>query len=326
MHYSFCTYFDSNYACLGISLYHSLKKHCKEFELYVCCLDDRIFNILTELNLSGMILFKLSDVEVYDPEFAESKNNRTIVEYYFTLSPVLPRFLFSQYPDIKTLTYLDSDLYFFSSPDPVFEEFGDSSLSLINHRFPADLLWREKYGKYNLAFQIYRNDSNTAECLAWWREKCIEWCYDRVEKSRFADQKYLEEWGRHFKGVYELKYPGINIAPWNWSNCKIDISDSNLPKVNENKLIFYHYQGVRVLGRHFLFHNQGSYGKVMPKNQLKFFYGKYFKALKEAEKMLRQSKNYDGLSMMSNNRRGGYGYGLLRSYLSALKNKNLMLV
>jgi len=326
MHYNFCTYFDSNYACFGIALYNSLLKNCEKFTLHVCCLDERMFRILSELNLPHIIAFPLSDIEKYDPEFAESKINRSIVEYYFTLSPVLPGYIFATYTGIETLTYLDSDLFFFTSPDPIYREFGEKSLSLIDHNFSPEQQWREKYGKYNLAFQIYRNDKNTAECLKWWRKKCIEWCYDRVEGDKFADQKYLEKWQSRFQGVHELKHPGINIAPWNWSNCNIDIISADFPLVDSEPLIFFHYQGVRILGPRLLFHNQGSYGSVMPKELLKFFYDTYFKALKEAEKLLRQSKHYDDLSMMSNNRRSGYGYGRIRSLLSAIKNNNLMLV
>jgi len=326
MKYSFCTYFDSNYACFGIALYNSLKEQCDNFELYVCCLDEKIYNILTKLHLDGIVPLRLSDIEEFDPEFAVSRNNRSLVEYYFTLSTILPRYIFARHPHIKLLTYLDSDLYFFSSPDPIFEEFGHASLSLIDHRFPPALKWREIYGKYNFAFQIYRNDNNTAKCLEWWRDKCIEWCYDRLEDDKFADQKYLEQWENLFDGVKHLYNKGINVAPWNWTESSIEISNSSLPLAEGKPLIFYHYQGVRILGKHFIFHNQGSYDMLMPKPMLKFFYYKYYKALQKAEQTLKSCSNFQELNMMSNTRRGGYGYGTLRAYLSAFKNNNLLYV
>ena len=37
----FCTLFDSNYLIKGLTMIKSLSEFCKDFEIYVLCLDDK---------------------------------------------------------------------------------------------------------------------------------------------------------------------------------------------------------------------------------------------------------------------------------------------
>ena len=56
---SFCTFFDSNYAAQGLSLYSSLKKYAaNNFSLYILCLDDELFNRLKNMDLNDPFIKK----------------------------------------------------------------------------------------------------------------------------------------------------------------------------------------------------------------------------------------------------------------------------
>ena len=111
--YHFCTYFDKNYLLRGLTLYRSLAKHCEiPFRFYVLCLDQETFDILGSLGDESIIPVRLEKVESWDKELLVAKQNRSLIEYYFTLSSVFPLYVLEHF-DVDIVTYLDADLMFF---------------------------------------------------------------------------------------------------------------------------------------------------------------------------------------------------------------------
>jgi len=64
--YFFCTYFDSHFLTRGLALYESLVRHCPCFRLFVLCMDDKCYEILSRLNLPLMEPIRLEDFEKGD--------------------------------------------------------------------------------------------------------------------------------------------------------------------------------------------------------------------------------------------------------------------
>ncbi|MBU8902762.1 MAG: hypothetical protein KOO69_08480 [Victivallales bacterium] len=289
MKYDFFTYFDSNYIFQGLALYSSLKNTGIKFRLFAIALDEAAFEMLVELkdSVPEIIAVKLADIESFDAEFSNCRNNRSQIEYYFTLSPVAPLYLFEQFPDIEILNYLDSDLYFYSSPAAIYEELKDKSILIIEHRFPRHLKYMERNGKFNVAFQLYRNNNSARQCLLQWRKQCIAWCYDKVEAKRYADQKYLDTWSRDFD-VSVCQNKGANLAPWNWMQYNLEITDGKLI-VDENELIFFHFQGFRFLSSTRVCHNLGCYFAVMPREIRYFLYQNYAEQFSKIDKLLNEN-------------------------------------
>jgi hypothetical protein len=245
--YAFCTYFDHRYLARGLALYRSLKQHCPSAHLWVLCFDERCYESLSTLALPDVHLIALRDFEKGDPELAAAKSTRTSFEYYVTCTPSLALFVLNDNPQIDLITYLDADLYFFSDVTPTFDEIADHSIAIVGHRFPAHLVAKHsQYGIYNVGWLSFRRDSYADACLRWWRERCLEWCYFRVEGGRFADQKYLDDWPSRFDGVVVLQHKGVNLGPWNLAGHKIHRNDSGL-WVDEQPLIHFHFHGLRVL-------------------------------------------------------------------------------
>jgi hypothetical protein len=100
------------------------------------------------------------------------------------------------------------------------------------------------HGIYNVGWVSFRRDVNGLACLDWWRERCLEWCHDRLEDGRFADQAYLNEFPRKFSGVRVLEHPGINAAPWNVDSSELTCVEGK-PWLRQRPVLFYHYQGIR---------------------------------------------------------------------------------
>jgi hypothetical protein len=246
--YYFCTYFDQHYLDKGLALYASLKKHCSPFRLWILCMDESTYRILTDMQLPQVHLISLSDFERGDAQLLQAKQNRSLVEYYFTCTPSLPLYVMDHNSDVDIITYLDADLYFFSSVDPVYRELGTGSVLIIGHRFPLQHKDREIFGIYNVGLLSFRKDTHGYACLHWWRVRCLEWCYDRLDNGRFADQKYLDDWPERFPGVVVLQHKGAGLAPWNLANYSYSLTNGKI-LVDGQPLIVYHFEGFKRITR-----------------------------------------------------------------------------
>jgi hypothetical protein len=277
--FCFTTYFDKNYISRGLALYDSLKRHCEQFELYVLCLD----NITLEYFLNNVHRhpevrsLPLNEIEDYDIELRECKKNRSIIEYYFTLSPCLPLYILKKY-NLPHICSLDADIMFFSSPAIIFSNLKDYSVLITPHKFSKELKSREIYGNYNVSFQIFKNDDRGLNCLERWRKQCIDWCYYRLEDGKFADQKYLDNWIANVDGVTAIDMSGAGVAPWNINSHLIKINKKQV-YIGDSKLIYFHFHGLRVIGPNLIIHGMNDYGVKISKMITRYIYKPYIQNL-----------------------------------------------
>lgn len=268
--FKFCTLFDKNYLFKGLALYNSLLKNCDSFKLWILCFDDITYDLLKRMNLRNIELISLKEFE--DEELLRIKNTRSPVEYYWTCTPSLPLYILKKEQSLDMVTYLDADLFFYSSPLPIYKEFGDNSILIVKHNYST---LYEKYqktsGEYNVQFLIFRNDYNAIECLRWWREMCIEWCYFKHENGKLGDQKYLDDWLERFKKVHILKHSGGGVAPWNVQKYSMR-RVNNKVFIDDQELIFYHFHQLNILSPTKF---DLSKGYIIPENVIEFIYKPY---------------------------------------------------
>ena len=276
--YRFCTYFDKNYLLQGVTLYRSLVANCTDFCLFVLCLDDDVYSIINQLQLENLVPISLHEVESWDERLLIAKGNHSQIEYYFTLSPILPLFLFDRFPAIDLITYLDADLYFYADPQPIFSDLGNRSIAIVAHKFPDHLKKHEINGRFNVQCQVFRRDEQGYKCLERWRDQCLSWCYDRLEGDKFADQKYLNEWPTLYDGLVILQHKGVGLAPWNWSSYRIEL-DEKQARIDGQPLIFYHFHGLKILSECLIIDGTAPFVRMTQK-YLQWFYGEYIKELK----------------------------------------------
>lgn len=243
----YCTYFDEGYLSRGLVLYRSLRAIGEPFRLWVLALTPTCAERLRALALPDVEVHALEALEAADPELLAVKGSRSRVEYYFTCSPCWPRRVLALTPEADSITYLDADLAFFASPEPLHTALAQGHVSIIPHRFAPRVPARfRRSGVYNVAWLGFRRSAEGLACLDWWRARCLEWCHDRYEPERYADQKYLEGFSKHFPGVVVLDHPGANLAPWNVDGHKLH--DGGGVTVDGQPLVFFHYQGLRAVG------------------------------------------------------------------------------
>ena len=239
----FCTLFDRNYLFKGVAMLESLAEHCPAAQVFVLCMDDVTDQLLAKLAYPHVERVRLADVE--DEALLAVKPGRGVAEYCWTLTSSLSWHIFRTRPEVGQLTYLDADLLFFAPVEPLFEEIGEASIAIIEHRFIPRLQAYAINGRFNVEWVSFRRDEQGLACLARWREQCIEWCFNRLEDGRMGDQKYLDEWPERYSSVCIIQHPGAGVAPWNYANYGIGSGPGGIT-VDGAPLIFYHFHQLQM--------------------------------------------------------------------------------
>jgi len=285
MHYDFCTLFDRNYLFKGLALHESLQRHLGDFTLWVLCMDDIVYEVLEKMHLPQLELISLAQFE--DEDLLRAKATRTQVEYCWTCTPSLPLYLLDHVPGIEMITYLDADLFFFGEPAGVNREMAAGSIGIVGHRFSrAHERLAENAGIYNVAFMVFKNDRYARECLAWWRDRCNEWCYFRFEDGKYGDQKYLDDWPERFARVVVLQDVGVGLAPWNLRSHRITMRGGRV-LVHAQPLIFYHFHLFSIVSNGEQFRLVDSFYRL-GRRSVRLVYRPYIASVKRAVAQVRQ--------------------------------------
>lgn len=295
--YNFCTLFDKNYLTRGLALYYSLEKHCDNFHLYIFPFDEITYSLLKQLKLSKVTLISLKEFE--DEKLLAVKPGRTVAEYCWTSTSSTILYVLNNF-EVDNCTYIDADLFFYSSPKPLFDELGDKSILLTEHRYSPQYNKEIKSGKYCVQFVTFKNNSEGRKALQWWRERCIEWCFNRFEDGKFGDQLYLDDWTERFDGVHVLKHLGGGLASWNIQQYNIHKKNGALYVSEKNNqvrypVVFYHFHYLR-----FFTNNEIELGRRFLSDEVKEFFYKpyifYLESMKEIVKNIDNSFDPHGSS------------------------------
>ena len=288
--YNYCTLFDSNYLDKGLVLYNSLEQISDKFHLYIFAFDDKTVDILKDFRLKHATVISLEEFET--DEMLKVKKERSKAEYCWTCTPITIEYVLKNFA-VEMCTYIDSDMMFFSSAKPIFEQMAaeGSSVLVTPHRFPNTKKGRaleKRAGRYCVEFNTFKNDENGITPLMWWKERCLEWCFFERSGELLGDQKYLDGWTEKFPGVGVVKNWGAGLAPWNINQCRYishkatDVIFEHVETKKEWKLIFYHYQAIKYLPYGLV--NIGSMSK--DKKLKNAIYDVYLKKIQEIRELL----------------------------------------
>ena len=280
---AYCTYFDHRYVPKGLAMIRSLRRHVPDAQIWVLCLSPQTQVLLQEMDEPGIRTIALTDFEVGDVDLAKAKaDGRSTIEYYFTLTPSLVLYVMQAEPEAEIVTYLDGDLWFLADPEPIYHEMDDDSVLIIPHGFEPAMKHLQQYGIYNVGWVSFRKDAHGKACLIWWRQHTNEWCFDRVEDGRFADQAYLDQFPRLFEGVHILANCGANLAPWNVAARTISVTDG-IARSNGDQVLFFHFHGLKRLGGDEYLISHGFYKAPVTPLIRDFFYRPYLREIHAIE-------------------------------------------
>jgi hypothetical protein len=284
----YCTYFDVHYLPRGLALWRSLRAVSVSVELWVCCLDAASEDALKRLALPRVRLFTLADIEERFPELLRTKPTRSRVEYYFTCTPSVVRYVLEAAGNVHELTYVDADLYFFADPEPLFAELDAAAgaISIIPHRFPPRLKALEQFGIFNVGWITFRRDARALACLEDWQRRCIEWCSISPEPGRFGDQKYLDDWPERFAGVVVLSHVGANVALYNIEEARVAAENGGIT-IDGAPLLFYHYHGLKAVTPWLFRTSVSAFGSRLRGDARRLLYRPYLRAWREMAALVR---------------------------------------
>lgn len=285
----FCTMLDSYYLDKGIALINSINRVCQNYVLYLLAFDDRTEEVLKDLNFSNVSIISLRQFET--EELLELKKKRTRAEYCWTCKSFLIEYAFDKL-NANYCTYIDSDMYFYSSPEVLLDEFVQSgaSVGLTKHAFPKTI-YGEKLlkmsGKYCAGFNTFKNNEAGRKLLDLWKNQCMEEC--TIEKC--GDQLYLTDWGEKYPEVYDYENPGAGVAPWNLLNYRVRGKFPNFIISNRDikyNIVFYHFQGIAYSGDGRIKMNMLSWvdNGFVPRSTIRKIYYPYLKEIERIRSFL----------------------------------------
>ena len=264
----FCSYFDKNYLSRFLALLESLNAFNFKYTFFVLALDDFVVTFFEENNFKCVKVIRLDELENKYKNLSVAKNNRDLIEYYFTLSPFLVKYI-SEELKISQISYLDADFYFFKDPKTTIERNIDFSIVLIKQNS------NPKYGLYNVGWIYYNFDFHeTLEIVDIWSEQCLNFCSDFPTSSSYADQKYLDTWPQKLKNIKIMRPESTCLSPWD-INLLIETSVTSM--------LAFHFHGLELHSDYFAT-GFGKYNKRISKKIFLEIYIPYIKKLLFIEK------------------------------------------
>lgn len=260
-------------------LYESLQKHCPDFKLFVIAFDDITYNYFQKFPQKNLTVISLSQFE--DDKLLAVKPTRSAGEYCWTCTASTVLYVINTF-NLDHCVYIDADMCFYSNPQLLFDEWGDKSVLITEHRYTPQYDQCAISGTYCVQFVGFKNDKDGMLALNYWRDSCIDWCYARAEDGKFGDQKYLDDWTTRFQNVHVLKHLGGGLAPWNMQQYEFKQQNNvligkEISTGKEFEAVFFHFHGLKIFKDNIASLTGDDY--EMNSEALELFYKPYIKDL-----------------------------------------------
>lgn len=281
--YAACTIVSKNYMAYAQTLADSYLFHNPGHKFFVLLVD----RICPEDNFSNerFELISVEDLGILNFDHIAFKFD--ILELNTNVKPSFLKFLL-QKKGIQQLLYLDPDIYFYQSAQPIFDKLNEHEIILTPHCIspindklrPAEQDYL-KAGVFNLGFIGVNHSEETIRFLNWWEDRCLMLGFNEVRNGIFVDQKWINFVPCFFNSVYILKHPGCNMAYWNLHERQLTLEDGVL-KVNETEdLIFFHFSGINIRDNALEISKHQNRFKMNDREDLRSIFLKYKTAVKD---------------------------------------------
>jgi hypothetical protein len=278
----YATVIDINFVPMALALYRSFAPFLDSKTFGFFCVDDESANLLQKMSLPNAWVLRPDDFET--EALKRVRAERAVNEYCWTLKSVALQTGLSIDPSFEWAVYLDSDMMTFADLDLALVN--DAAIILAPHRFatPEFATYEPSVGRFNAGYVAFRNTPDGHAALSWWQEKCLERCPAIPDGDIYADQKYLDAMPGRFKGVVASEHRGLNVAPWNIGGYRLT-DRGGQPFVDDDPVLLYHFQGLRILGARFFDLYTGP--MRIPSSIRNLIYRPFIRSLKDSFETLR---------------------------------------
>lgn len=298
-----CTTSDSNYLHKGLALYASLERTLgyKNFDLHWLCLNDECYTTLSKLVKSkapystNIYLYTISEFESKDAELVKLKNcghksqhGTAEANYIWALTPYFINYLLHNIiPANEKLMYADADIFFYYTPQLIFDVVGTKSVGIHTHRFGGNKKTSAS-GWYNVGVMIFSNDAHGIKISDLWKDWVM---HPNPTENKYykeyglcGDQKYVELFpvilGEEHVCVFDENSAISHRAPW---CCDED----------NRSVYFYHFS-------HFTFSIEKNWWRDHVNEKAEWrpsanphiypYYEKYYQEIRKANEVLKSIK------------------------------------
>ncbi|MEY4991110.1 MAG: hypothetical protein RIS08_1336 [Actinomycetota bacterium] len=202
-------------------------------------------------------VFRMDAILSFEPRLENALIGRSTAEQFFTIGPTFLAFCAESAPWARWLVYADADLKFFKPLSRYLSDFDSYATVLAPHRH---YWWNArrlaKFGRFNVGMVPFNMSKSGLKLITYWATACLDWCFDKPESGKYADQGYLEKFESEAPGLVAVDSSlGVNLAPWNSSFLQVSVSKMGHLQVGSSPLIYFHFQGLKfVAGRWHLGH------------------------------------------------------------------------
>lgn len=285
-----CTLCDKNYALKGLAMYKSLLKTYKgDALLYWLCLDNETFVQVGEMNLPGIILFRIDDLDA-EYDLASVRNRPNAIwgddhaNFCWRLPPIFIDYLLKLYmPDGGKLIYVDSDITFYHSPQIILDIVGHKSVGIHTHRFSGRFDDSKETGWYNVGVMVFTNNLTGKAVTGQWCRWMADPATDLYKKyGTCGDQKWLNlfipTFGHLNICVFDEEGDCGHLAPWNCTGIGHPQKHFILYNGHKQPVVFFHFSHFRIENGQWRDSLHGEW-KPAADPAIAVYYQEYFEAL-----------------------------------------------
>ena len=249
----------TNYVGKALALRQSYLVYHPESDFYILIVDrehDRFKSLEPDVNILWVEDLGIKDFSHYAMKFDIIELNTNVKASILSLLLL----------DYNMVLYLDPDIYFYGTLQPVLRELESHSIVVTPHtlcpvmdgKVPSDIDFL-RMGAFNLGFIGVAKCEEAFIFLDWWSKRCLDFGFYEPQVGLAVDQKWIDLAPSFFPGLKILRDPGLNVAFWNLHERIISRRDGIWLVNGEFLLRFFHFSSFNPRNPHAIAQKQSRF-------------------------------------------------------------------